>query len=81
MILHVGGDRSLYGRDLILILDPELGTRSGTVKQWFAALRAQGRVVETSDEPVRAWVLTDRGVWCAPVSPPTLAARARRPWS
>lgn len=79
--LHVGGARSLDGRDIILILDPLLGERSDVIREWIGALRAQGRVEETSAEPVRSWVVTDERVWCAPVTPATLVTRSKKPWS
>ena len=81
MYLHVGGDRSLHGTEIVLILDPALAVGSEINKEWLGAIRGRGRVVQATDEPVRALVVTDEEVWFAPVTPSTLLVRARRTWS
>jgi len=76
--LHVGGSASLHGPKLVLVLDPTLAVDSEINREWLGALRARGRVHRAADDPVRALVVTDEEVWLAPVTPATLAARARR---
>lgn len=77
MYVHIGEDVVLRVDTIVAILDARLVRASETNQQFLQQAASQGRLRGYGLAGARSMVVTTRGVYPSPVSPSTLARRAR----
>ncbi|MBX5435772.1 MAG: DUF370 domain-containing protein [Alicyclobacillaceae bacterium] len=79
MFIHIGGDTMIHCKEIIGIFDIRAKSNGSTAPLFELACRNQAiQMVETGDP--RSFVVTDRMVYCSPISSLTLKRRAEQLW-
>jgi len=76
MYLYLGGDKALRTHEILGIFDLDTVTVQAHSRAFLAKAQKRGQVHDAGGDLPRAFVLTDSGVWLAPVNSATLQKRA-----
>jgi hypothetical protein len=79
LFLHIGQDRLVPLRSVIVILDAGILDESADTRLMVQSLRGRGLANEPPEGEVKSWVLTDGTLYGSPISSITLLRRSRRP--
>ncbi|WP_027415080.1 extracellular matrix regulator RemB [Aneurinibacillus terranovensis] len=75
MFIHLGGDIVVRSADVIAILDYHANS-SKITRQFIKHAEKEGRVMASSNEESKSYVITKDKVYCSPISSLTLKRRA-----
>lgn len=78
MYLHIGGDVAVSLREIIAIIDLEIGSKKEATRE-FLSLAAEEQSVHRigPKENEKSMILTRRGIYFSPISTATLLKRAQ----
>jgi len=76
MFIHLGGDCTVWARDVVAILDEKLISASKRTREFVEAHQERGRYVAVAADAVKSYVVTTHGLYGSPISSTTLKRRA-----
>jgi regulator of extracellular matrix RemA (YlzA/DUF370 family) len=77
MFIHIGGDTVVSTREVISILDHQTVNSSKVTKKFIEDEKKVKRVVDSSAEETKSYVITKDAIYCSPISSLTLKRRAQ----
>ena len=82
MFLHLGGDCTIFIRDIIAIFDLEKTTITKTTREFLKICEEEGFVENISTDIPKSFVVTEKGsksvVYLSPISVQTLGKRLKQ---
>ena len=82
MFIHIGGDVTIFLKDLIAIMDLEKSTVLQDTRNFLKTAEDEGFVMTIGDEMPKSFVLVDMEyryqVYLSPIAPATLLKRCKR---
>ncbi|GAB7388490.1 hypothetical protein BSNK01_23280 [Bacillaceae bacterium] len=76
MFIHIGGDTMVRMRDVVAIFDKKTEETSQDTRAFLEGSDRLNKLVRTSSEPTKSYVITTDRVYCSPISVVTLKRRA-----
>ncbi|NGQ96548.1 DUF370 domain-containing protein [Brevibacillus sp. SYP-B805] len=77
MFIHIGGDTVVSTKEVISILDHQTVNSSKVTKKFIEDEKKVKRVVDSSAEETKSYVITKDAIYCSPISSLTLKRRAQ----
>ncbi len=77
MYIHIGGGHAVYMGDIIGIMDLENTSTSRVTRDFLRKKEREGKVITTSFDLPKSFVVTDECVYITPVTAATLEKRFR----
>ena len=77
MFIHIGGDTVVSTKEVISILDHQTVKSSKISKKFMEDEKKEKRVVDSSAEETKSYVITKDAIYCSPISSLTLKRRAQ----
>lgn len=77
MFIHIGGDTVVSTKEVISILDYQTVKSSKITKKFMEDEKKEKRVVDSSAEETKSYVITKDAIYCSPISSLTLKRRAQ----
>lgn len=77
MFIHIGGDTVVSTKEVISILDHQSVKTSKITKRFIEDEKKIKRVVDSSAEETKSYVITRDAIYCSPISSLTLKRRAQ----
>ncbi|GAB6933763.1 extracellular matrix regulator RemB [Calditerricola satsumensis] len=76
MFIHLGGDWTVWTRDVVAILDEKLISASKRTREFVETHQVRGRYVAVAADAVKSYVVTTDALYGSPISSTTLMRRA-----
>lgn len=77
MFIHIGGDTVVRTKEVISILDHQTVNSSKISKKFIEDEKKVKRVVDSTAEETKSYVITEDAIYCSPISSLTLKRRAQ----
>ncbi|AKF93700.1 extracellular matrix/biofilm biosynthesis regulator RemA family protein [Brevibacillus laterosporus] len=77
MFLHVGGDTVVSMKEVISIIDHQTVKHSKISLTFMGDQKKEKRLIDQQSEEIKSYVITDRAIYCSPISSLTLKKRAQ----
>lgn len=75
MYIHIGGEYAVAKREIVGIMDMENTSTSRVTREFLRKMETEGRVITTSPELPKSFVVTGAYVYITPVTAQTLEKR------
>ena len=75
MYIHLGGGEVVRKKEIIGIFDLDNASWAYKTREFLAQTEQEGKIITTSDDLPRSFVVTDRAVYLSLLSSVTLARR------
>lgn len=79
MYLHIGDECVIELREVIAILDVHTLSCSSEGAHFLSVAKEQAQLINVGAEKIKAYVVTEGGVYASPISAATLKRRASNP--
>ena len=77
MYIHIGGEHAVYMGDIVGIMDIENTSTSRITRDFLRKKEEEGKVITTSFDLPKSFVVTSEYVYITPVTAGTLEKRCR----
>lgn len=77
MYIHIGGAHAVYMGDIIGIMDIENTSTSRVTREFLRKKEEEGKIITTSYDLPKSFVITEKNVYITPVTVQTLEKRFR----
>ncbi len=77
MYIHIGGAHAVYMGDIIGIMDIENTSTSRVTRDFLRKKEEEGKIITTSFDLPKSFVITEKYVYITPVTAQTLEKRFR----
>ena len=78
MYMHIGGAHAVYMGDIIGIMDIENTSTSKVTRDFLRKKEKEGKVITTSFDLPKSFVITEKYVYITPVTAQTLEKRFKQ---
>lgn len=78
MYIHIGGGNAVYIGDIIGIMDIENTSTSRVTREFLRKKEEEGKIITTSFDLPKSFVITEKYVYITPVTAQTLEKRFRQ---
>ncbi len=77
MYIHIGGEYAVQMKEIVGIMDMENTSTSRVTRDFLRKMEEEGRVITTSPDLPKSFVVTGKYVYITPVTSATLEKRCR----